>query len=211
MKNKRAVIFLHGNLSDAGRIGGYIDKNTLLIGCDGGTKRLVDMGYRPAVIIGDFDSLPGGLPTGDAELARYPADKDHTDAELAVRYAVRQGCDEIIITGLLGDRLDHLIANILLLAREDFAAANLKIIEGRQAVYLINRNAVITGQAGDTISFIPLKGDARVSRSSGLKYDLSRHELSWQHNIGISNVLTGPRAEITVVKGPLLVVHRLSG
>ena len=52
-----AVIFLNGDKTDVSRVKNIIDENTLIIGCDGGTKHLLSLGFVPHVVIGDMDSL----------------------------------------------------------------------------------------------------------------------------------------------------------
>lgn len=207
MRCARAVILLNGNKSDVAGIRRYIDDDTLLIGCDGGTNHLHELGLKPHIVIGDFDSYAPQKQDDGVEYIHYPSDKDLTDSELAIRYAIKRGCKEVIVAGLLGNRVDHLLANTLLLTKRAFASVDLKIIEGNQEIYLLRGDATIHGKKGDTISFIPIKGTAKVSQTSGLKYDLSKYKLSLQGNQGISNVLTKNTAEVSVVKGSLLVIH----
>src|SRR5665213_4601129 len=115
-KPLKVIIFLNGDLSDLSLVQPEIDNRTMLIGCDGGTSYILALGYKPAVIIGDFDSLDkDSTDLKDTTYVRYPTDKDYTDSELAIRYAAEQGCDQIILAGALGTRLDHLLGNILLL------------------------------------------------------------------------------------------------
>lgn len=220
---RKAVIFLNGDRSDTSWVKPYIDDRTMLIGCDGGTRHILSLGYKPSAVIGDFDSLE--YPAGDivgrlkqggeqstdingTAYVRYPADKDYTDSELAIRYAAEHGCRRIILAGALGTRLDHVLGNILLLAKDEFSSLDLKIIEGGQEIYLVRGQARISGTPGDVISFIPVAGSARVSSSAGLKYDLSQYDLSPQANHGISNVLTQPIARVEVKTNVLLVIHQ---
>jgi thiamine pyrophosphokinase len=208
----RAVIFLNGDLSDTTRIKKYLAAGTLLIGCDGGTQHILELGRKPDVIIGDFDSFkPGEIPPGiEPEYVRYPADKDFTDSEAAIRYAARAGCRDIILAGTLGSRLDHLIGNIFLLNKREFAKLKLRIIEGNQEAYIVRGQARIIGRRGDTISFIPITGTPQVKTTGGLKYDLNKYKLSLQGNTGISNVLLRKTTDITVTKGAVLVIHQLA-
>jgi len=218
---KSAIIFLNGEPTDATHLGEYLDNGALLIGTDGGTRHILNLGLVPNVIIGDFDSLPrstviGALPPNGQETVidgtayvRYPLDKDYTDAELAIRYAAQAGCTDIILTGALGGRLDHLLGNVLLLSKREFAAIQLKIIEDDQEVFIIRGHTSVPGKKDDAISFIPITGYPRVASCSGLKYDLSNYRLSRQGNLGISNVMLGPTAEIVMAQGLLLVIHQL--
>lgn len=218
---KSAIIFLSGEGADTTHLSQYLDSGALLIGCDGGTRHILNLGLVPNVIIGDFDSLPrstiiGALPPNGQETVidgityvRYPKDKDCTDAELAIRYAVQAGCTEIILTGTLGGRLDHLLGNVLLLDKREFALVKLKIIEANQEAFIIRGRALVHGKKGDIISFIPITGHPRVASSNGLAYDLSSYRLSRQGNLGISNVMLRATAEIVMAQGSLLVIHQL--
>src|SRR6201999_3131927 len=87
---KRAIIFLNGELSDPKAILPYIDEQTLLIGCDGGTKHILALGLQPSVIIGDFDSYSKS-DSNEVKKLQFPAVKDHTDSELAIQYAKNAG------------------------------------------------------------------------------------------------------------------------
>jgi thiamine pyrophosphokinase len=203
---KNAIIFLNGDRADVSRIKQYINKDTLLIGADGGANHILKLGLKPDAIIGDFDSFSKKI--NGAEYIRYPRDKDFTDGELAIKYAIEKGYKEIIVTGLLGTRVDHLLGNILLLLKKDYEGISIKIIEGNQEIYLVRNHAVIQGRKGDTISFIPIDSPVNDLVSTGLQYDLSNYKLSVQGNRGISNVMTANKAEISIKKGVLLVIHK---
>ncbi len=108
----------------------------------------------PDLIIGDFDSLkkiPPNIP-----VIKYPEDKDFTDAELALQFCQNIKTKEVVLVGLLGRRLDHLIANLMSLSKYNF-----KIIEGNQEIFLCRDKLKIFGKKNDLISLIPLLGDCQ--------------------------------------------------
>lgn len=220
-KTRRAIIFLNGNPVAASRLQAYLADDSLLIGCDGGTRHLLELGLQPRVVIGDFDSfsapwVPDHLPIGqprtvdNVTFIRYPTDKNETDGELALRYAKKAGCQDIILVGAIGDRMDHVLGHILLLRRSAFSHLRLKLIDDQQEIYVIRGQAHISGKRGDIISFLPLWGSPKVASSKGLRYDLSQYKLSGYGNIGISNVLLASSAQVTLTRGTLLVVHQCS-
>lgn len=208
MNIKRAIIFLNGDLVEPGPLKAYIDsKKTMLIACDGGLRQLEKLGYKPGIIIGDFDSIGAlSLPAGIPQI-RYPANKDKTDSALAIRYAMEAGFNEIILTGFIGNRVDHMLGNIFLLTQPDFNGIKLKIIDGFQEIYVVRSHATIRGSAGDTMSFFPIGGETIVSSTGGLKYALDNYVLSATGNQSISNVLTKNQTKIEVTQGMVLVVH----
>lgn len=205
----RAIIFLNGDKSDISRLKNYIDKEALLIGCDGGTKKLLKLGLAPHVVIGDFDSF-NKKSLKSLEYVEHPTDKDYTDSEAAIKYAIEKGAKEVILTGFLGSRIDHSLGNIFLLDKPEFAGTKLKIIEGDQEIYVISGKVGIRGKKGDTISFIPIFGEVRAESSSGLKYDLAKYTLSMYGNSGISNELTADKVEVQINNQKLLVIHTKS-
>src|SRR3989344_6351945 len=111
---KKAVIVAAGDKSDISQLKKYIDKKTLIIGCDGGTVHLLSLGFVPHVVIGDLDSLPQTakkkLEKVGVNFVIYPGEKDENDLELALLYSVKSGVKDIIITGILGSRIDQMQA-----------------------------------------------------------------------------------------------------
>ena len=90
-----------------------IPSDALVIAADGGLRHTEGLGLTPGIILGDFDSL-GYIPT-DSRV--YPVEKDDTDAMLAVRVGLEQGCDFFVFYGAMdGPRLDHTVANFQTLA-----------------------------------------------------------------------------------------------
>lgn len=191
---KRAIVFINGELADISRL--KIRKTDLLIGVDGGTKHL----DKPDLIIGDFDSLKK-IPK-DAPVIKYPLDKDFTDAELALEYCRKIKAKEVVVVGLLGRRLDHLITNLMSLSKYNF-----KIIEGNQEIFIVKNKSIIKGKPGDLISLIPLSGDCRGVTTVGLKWPLQVRNLQVGSSLGVSNVMLSKSAQVSLKAGCLLVVH----
>ncbi len=208
---KKAVIFLNGDKSDVSRVKNNIDDKTFIIGCDGGTKYAVDLGLIPHVVLGDMDSLSPGLKKElmkkNVKFVSYSTKKDNTDAELALFYAIKQGCKEIILTGILGTRIDHMLATIHMLANPKFKNIKLRIIEGNQDMYIIKSKIKLTGKKGDTISLIPLNGNVTGITTKNLAYALQGQALRGYDTLGVNNMMLKSTAEITLKKGTLLVVH----
>ena len=211
---KKAVVFLNGDLADLSRIPQHINKKTLLVGCDGGTAHILSLGLTPHVVIGDFDSISPkvvrALKHKKVEYFRYPTDKLFTDSELGVTLAMKRGCKEIILAGVRGTATDHFVGNLFMLAKKKFASLDIKIIEGREEILLVRTRVRIKGSKGDDLSLIAIGQDAKGVSTKGLFYPLKNAVLKSGTAQGIRNKLTGKYAEITIRKGPLLVIHRLT-
>ncbi|MBI2430706.1 MAG: thiamine diphosphokinase [Candidatus Levybacteria bacterium] len=208
---KKAIIFLNGDRTDVSRIKNVIDDQTLVIGCDGGVKHAINLGITPHVILGDMDSISAQLKKTlekkHVKFISFPTKKDNTDAELALLYAVKHGCSDIVITGMLGTRIDHMLATILMLSQKQFSKTNIRIIEGNQNMYIVHKKIELTGKKGDTVSIIPIINSHGLT-TKNLAYKLSNATLSFGTTRGISNMLIENKAEIFLKKGMLLVVHK---
>ncbi len=181
-----------------------IGENSLVIAADGGLRHTQRLGIRPDVILGDFDSL-GFTPQG-ANV--FPVEKDDTDAMLAVRQGLSQGCREFLLYGSLdGPRLDHTIANFQTLQfLADHGAVGYLI--GRDFLLTVVQNGEVRFPAGcsGTLSAFCLGPDARGVTLEGLHYPLTGGTLTSGFPLGVSNHFTGEPARICVEQGSLLLL-----
>ena len=111
---KRAILFINGDLASPPQV--PLKKKDFLIGVDGGTRLARKLGLKPDLIIGDFDSLP--CPSRPKSV--FKQSQELTDTEFALDYCVKHGFKDIVLVGVLGSRLDHLLTNIFLGYRFNF-------------------------------------------------------------------------------------------
>lgn len=181
-----------------------IAEGDLLLAADGGLRHFEKLNSAPHGILGDFDSL--GYVPADARV--YPVEKDDTDAMLAVRLGLQEGCREFVIYGGLdGPRLDHTVANF----------QTLQYLADRGAVgYLVGKDHIVTvlkdgavrfgADAEGILSVFCMGADAEGVTIRGLQYGLENGSLSAGFPLGVSNHFVGNDAEIQVQKGSLLII-----
>lgn len=207
---KKAIILINGNLSKVPQLKKLLKVNNLIICADGGAEYAYKQNILPNIIIGDLDSLSTELKTyyenKRVEFIQYPTQKDMTDAELAINYAMMRNADEIIICGLLGDRLDHILANMFYLAKIA-QKRPLVILEGKNSLYFVSSSITIHGKKGDELSLIPLTHECEGVTTQGLQYTLQHEQLSLGTTRGISNVFLNETCSVTLTKGTLLISH----
>jgi thiamine pyrophosphokinase len=191
-----------------------VGEKDLVLCVDGGANNALALGFEPQVVIGDMDSIEMSvrerLQQAGCRFVEYPSRKDETDSELAVRYALSQGATELVMLGALGGRVDHTLANVMLLTLPELEGVKARLVEGDQEVFLIRNEVVIEGQPGDTLSLLPLSGDAVGIYTEGLEYPLHNGTLKFGAARGVSNVLTASQARVRVGRGLLLAVHHLT-
>lgn len=208
----RAVIFANGRLSDPLLDRSLLRPDDWILAADGGTAHCRELGVVPAAVIGDLDSAPADqierLRADGVQILRHPRRKDETDLELAIAYASQAGADELLILGAMGDRWDQTLANMLLLSLVDLPSGRALIVDGRQQVGLLRAGEtfVLQGQPGDTVSLLPIAGDAEGITTHGLEYALQGSTLRFGATRGVSNLLLTTEADVTLQAGILLVV-----
>ncbi len=215
----RYVIIANGDAPSAETIRHWLRPSDRLICADGGCRVALSHGLRPDYAIGDFDSLSEAdfqqLQQDGVDIQRHPPQKNETDLELALQLAISQCASEIVVLGALGGRLDHEMANLMLLAMPGLnqvpviiAGEKLEIhsLDARQHPATLH----LRGHAGDTVSLIPYGGDALGIMTDGLQYPLRHETLSVGPARGVSNVMTQDQARISVADGLLLCIHSLN-
>lgn len=186
-------------------------KVDFLVCADGGANAAWACGRLPDVLVGDLDSVSAEVLTrcqeAGVQVARYPREKDETDLELALQWAVAKspGATDIWLFGASGGRLDHLLGNVALLLR--YARQGLRVVlkdPGHEAWVSLGQDE-IKGQEGDQLSVIVLSETAVVS-TAGLYYALDHAELRQDSPRGVSNVFAANTCRIQVHAGWVLIV-----
>lgn len=185
----------------------------LVIAADGGADWLEAIGVAPARLVGDLDStgpdMVSRLAAAGARLERHSADKDASDLELSVSAAVAAGADEIVLLGALGGRLDHELANVLLLGSEAGDGRRLRLVHGRTAARLMvgPAEAVLTGPIGSLVSLLAIGDAADGVSSQGLRWALNSDRLVAGSSRGLSNMIETTPALVRLVAGRLVVIE----
>jgi len=208
----RALILVNGELYRPDVLRSRIRTETfdLVLGVDRGAHYASTLDVALNAVIGDLDSLTDleRQDIGNPQFIRYPAEKNETDLELALLYAKKQGADNIVLVGVMGGRMDMTIGNILLITRENLSSCRVEVWHGEQTGWVIKPPGEdIPGHPGDTVSLIPLSGNASGITTEGLKYPLKDEELAFGSVRGISNLMAKASAHIKLSDGLLLAVH----
>lgn len=208
---KRIVLMANGELYEPAYIQSLLRPDDWIIVANGGTRHAWTLQRVPQLLVGDSDSLPAPLQRWLASEAvprhDHPRDKDATDLELAFEHAVSLAPPALLLLGVTGGRVDHTVANLSLLARAKAAGVQAEIVVGYEHLHLLYHQLTLQGSPGQTVSLLPLGGDAVGVTTRGLRWALHEATLPFGSTRGISNILAGAEAQISLRDGLLLVSH----
>jgi thiamine pyrophosphokinase len=196
----------------AGLIRGEPD---LVVAADGGAVKAVALGLRPDVVVGDGDSLMpmaiAGLRADGVEVIVHPVDKDESDTELAMRLALERGASSVVLVGAFGGRrLEHSVANLLLLTLPELEGVDAVLVDGPSTVRVITPGGgqvAIAGEIGDFVSLLALSERVEGVMTHGLRFPLSDETLIQGPTRGLSNELAAVEATVSTRAGRLAVIH----
>jgi len=208
--SRAAVIFAGGDPSRHEDLTG-LSHDALVIAADSGAVHAVALGWPVHLLVGDLDSVPPPLverlEAAGTEVRRHPRAKDHTDLALALTLAAEAGVSRVTVVGGHGGRLDHLLANILLLGSDHWAELDVDARMGRTRLTIVRRERELHGEAGELVSLVALGGGAGGVTTAGLLFPLRDATLAAGTSQGVSNEMTGVRASVTVRSGVLAAIQ----
>lgn len=182
----------------------------LVVCCDGGAAHAQQLGFYPHIIVGDLDSLDGSIAKAyeqeGVRFVKYRAEKDFSDMEIGLNYALEAGADSVVFLGATGSRTDHSLSNIGLLYSCIEKGRQGWIISEECRMTLVNQFVELKNETGKTVSLLPITPTASGIVTTNMKYPLRDESLSIGTTRGISNIITDAHASVSVGEGILLLI-----
>ncbi|PLR84168.1 thiamine diphosphokinase [Bacillus canaveralius] len=193
----------------------YMKENVKWLGVDRGVYTLLSKGIEPEIAVGDFDSVNGEemlfIEQHVDELQKFKPEKNETDMELAVEWAIRQNPQKINIFGATGGRLDHLFANIQLLLKPILNKKNidLELIDCQNNIYIKSEGTYEIKKTPDRkyVSFVPITLSVEGLTLTGFKYPLTNCHIPLGSTLCISNELIDDRGTFSFHEGIIMVIR----
>lgn len=205
---RSAFIFCGGGPA---RLPVEVPDGALVIAADVGLTEANRLGVAVDLLVGDLDSVdPVDLEAFEGaggEVRRHPKDKDATDLELAITDAIVAGAGRIVVVGGDRGRLDHLLANAVLLASPRHAAVEMDAIFGATRLHVVRGLRELVGVPGELISLFALGGPAHGVSAHGLRWPLDHATLEPGSSLGVSNRFLADRAVVEVADGVVLAIR----
>ena len=210
----RTIIFVNGVIPELSTVQRWVQPGDDVIAADGGAHHAVAMGLLPRVVVGDLDSVEPELviqlTAQGVEFEKYPAAKNETDLELAIGRAIRDGAQEIVLLGALGGRLDQSLANVLLMAQQDWPAT-IHLVDANEIATVIHGGESMTLEAalGSTVSLLPLSAEVTGITYTGMLYPLENATIALGSTRGVSNEVVSHPATVRIQTGIALVIQTI--
>lgn len=208
---KSGLIIASGKIKDLGMLKKQIHLHDYTLCADGGIRYVYDMDLKVDAIIGDLDSVDNKFPEyierNNIPIIRFSVEKDETDTELAIEHLIDKGCKEITLMGGIGSRMDHSLANILLLKR--IAQNNVfgKIIDEKNTIILSKNYHRISRRENHYVSIIPITQQGVIVSLKGFYYPLEDNLIEFGATLGISNKVIEDEGEIFITEGEALIIE----
>jgi len=186
------ILFGNGEVPSHPIVLSKIESVGTIICLDGGTDKLIDLGYKPTCIIGDLDSLSKKPEDYGCEFIALP-EQSKNDLEKGLEWCLDKGIKNITLIGFSGLRDDHHTA--ALFALKSFSEKmDITMLTNHSAIRCIKGTSKFRVYKGQLISILASQSDTLV-RTTGLKYELSNEKLLSPGN-GISNFAISNHIEI---------------
>jgi thiamine pyrophosphokinase len=238
---RRHIIVVGGGGKPLPRLAARLAPANTVICADRGYAHALALGLRPTLLVGDLDSLSAA----DLDHARasatvvemHPSEKEATDLELALDRAVDLGHEialhpaqvdgtefdrattattlTVVATPDVTERIDHLLAQLGLLASPKYAHVLVKAWFGEALVTIVHPGtpAYLQGVRDELVTLLPVGAPANGVTTTGLRFALANETLSPFSTRGVSNLLEGRTATVSVSDGALAIIqpHALRG
>lgn len=179
------------------------------IAADGGIKMLMKYDIVPNLIVGDFDSAPKTEWLSAYEnvpVVTFPKEKDYTDTELAIFEALKLPTEQICILGGTGSRLDHTLANMMLLQRIAHSGKKGRILDDHNEICVLEEGEhIVSKKMWHFFSLVPLS-ETLVVTLDGFKFPLNKAHIKQASTVTISNEFIGQTGNVKIHSGRAFLI-----
>ena len=208
VKNNRCIILANGK-PPAKSVLTFLNTKgySILICADGGANSARKMNVLPNYIIGDLDSTTKDTLNyfaGKSKIIKIKRQND-TDVEKCIKFAIKKKLDNIVLTGVTGDRLDHTFCNLGIVLKFSHLAT-IRIIAENSFLAPYTGNANLKTCSGETISLYGFNSKTRII-SEGLCYPLKNVSLPFGIKESTSNLAVGNAVKLRITYGVIFVIR----
>ncbi len=192
--NTIAAVVLNGERYKGKIIADYI------VGVDGG----YDKTPYCDIFVGDKDSVRGFVSCDKQILLNV--EKDETDMETAVNYLLANEIKNMHFYGVLGGRIDHVLANLGIMAKCVQNGINVVAYCNDCDIYMTSDSLKLAVVENSLISLSPFTDTVHIISLEGVKWELFDCDIYKISSRTISNVAVKKQIQLNVDFGIVMVI-----
>jgi thiamine pyrophosphokinase len=209
-KQEPALIIANGEACSTELLGNLLEWSPFVVVLDSAINRVIDLGIKADVLLGDFDRNLVDLEAIEAtqfpiEIVHTP-DQDKTDLEKAIDFLIERGFPAANVVWATGRRMDHTFANVTNMVRYK-NIIKIVLLDDHSTIFCLPEKFEKWYEAGTILSLLPVGTVTGIS-SNNLVYELNNDTLEIGYRVGNSNeVAQDGLVKITHSKGNLLLME----
>ncbi len=192
--NTIAAVVLNGERYKGKIIADYI------VGVDGG----YDKTPYCDIFVGDKDSVRGFVSCDRQILLNV--EKDESDMEIAVNYLLANEIKNMHFYGVLGGRIDHVLANLGIMAKCVQNGINVVAYCNDCDIYMTSDSLKLAVVENSLISLSPFTDTVHIISLEGVKWELFDCDIYKTSSRTISNVAVKKQIQLNVDFGIVMVI-----
>ncbi len=192
--NTIAAVVLNGERYKGKIIADYI------VGVDGG----YDKTPYCDIFVGDKDSVRGFVSCDKQILLNV--EKDESDMETAVNYLLANEIKNMHFYGVLGGRIDHVLANLGIMAKCVQNGINVVAYCNDCDIYMTSDSLKLAVVENSLISLSPFTDTVHIISLEGVKWELFDCDIYKTSSRTISNVAVKKQIQLNVDFGIVMVI-----
>jgi thiamine pyrophosphokinase len=198
MAHKKILGVLGGNHMTVAKVAAWVESADIVIAADSGMLRVLEAGFVPDVVIGDFDSV-SLEQIGPGTEAIVDCQQDNTDCSKLLSYATSQGYSRIMLICAEGDLSDHFLDTIHCAVRCELEVS-IGLERGIAHVLKGVTDETVSTEPGKRVSLLPLETVKNASLS-GVQWNFESETLSVRGFTSISNIATESEVKVSFDEG----------
>ncbi len=167
------------------KVAAWVESSDCVIAADSGFLRVLESGYMPDIVIGDFDSVPVEMVDAATETV-LDSGQENTDCGKLLQYVYDKGAKSITLICVEGDLSDHFLDTIHSSLRSDL---EVRLGLERGVAYILKGPVTRTFEigSGKRVSLLPLETMTNTAMS-GVKWSFTDRTLELRGFTSISNM-----------------------
>lgn len=180
------------------KVAAWIESADVVIAADGGLLRVLETGYIPDIVIGDFDSVTLDQ-VHESTVSIVDSNQDSTDCKKLLDHLHARGGDHVTLICAEGDLTDHFLDTIHNAVRTDIGVS-IGLERGTAWILKGPISVDIHAEVGRRASLLPLVDMVNV-QFTGTKWEVDGKDMSVQGFTSISNQVSQPQLHVSFDKG----------